>query len=75
MRTVPIPRGLKGEQIPLSARIFAIVDVWDALRSERPYRQAWSEEKTKEYIRSLSGIQFDPKVVEAFIRAIAGKKD
>jgi putative nucleotidyltransferase with HDIG domain len=68
------PRGLKGERIPLSARIFAIVDVWDALRSERPYRPAWSEEKTKEYILSLSGIQFDPKIVEAFIRTIDEKK-
>ena len=69
------PRGLKGEQIPLSARIFAVVDVWDALRSVRPYRPAWSEKKTKEYIGSLSGIQFDPKVVEVFLRAIAEKKD
>jgi HD-GYP domain-containing protein (c-di-GMP phosphodiesterase class II) len=69
------PRGLKGEQIPLSARIFAVVDVWDALRSDRPYRDAWTEEKTKEYIRSVSGIQFDPKVAEAFIRSIAEKKD
>src|SRR5574340_775082 len=40
------PRGLKGEQIPLSARIFAVVDIWDALRSDRPYRPAWSEQKT-----------------------------
>lgn len=61
------PEGLKGEQIPLSARIFAVVDVWDALRSDRPYRPAWGEEKTKEYIRSLSGIQFDPKVVDIFM--------
>jgi PAS domain S-box-containing protein/putative nucleotidyltransferase with HDIG domain len=69
------PRGLKGEQIPLSARIFAVVDVWDALRSDRPYRRPWTEEKTKEYIRSLSGIQFDPKVVEVFFRTIVEKKD
>jgi PAS domain S-box-containing protein/putative nucleotidyltransferase with HDIG domain len=69
------PRGLKGEQIPLSARIFAVVDVWDALRSDRPYRRPWTEEKTKEYILSLSGIQFDPKVVEVFFRAIPQKKD
>jgi putative nucleotidyltransferase with HDIG domain len=69
------PRGLKGEQIPLSARIFAVVDVWDALRSDRPYRPAWTEEKTKEYIGSLSGIQFDPEVVKVFLRAIAEKKD
>ena len=69
------PRGLKGEEIPLSARIFATVDVWDALCSDRPYRPAWSVEKAKEYILSLSGIQFDPKVVQAFMRAIAEKKD
>ncbi len=69
------PRGLMGEQIPLCARIFAVVDVWDALRSNRPYRPAWSEEKAREYIISLSGIQFDPKVVEIFIRTVAKKKD
>ncbi len=65
------PRGLKGEQIPRSARIFTVVDVWDALRTDRRYRPAWTEEKTIEYIRSLSGIQFDPEVVEAFLRTIA----
>ena len=47
------PRGLKGEQIPLAARIFAVVDVWDALTSDRPYRQAWSEEKARQHIRFL----------------------
>ncbi|HEY0071916.1 MAG TPA: PAS domain S-box protein [Chloroflexia bacterium] len=61
------PRGLKGEQIPLSARIFAIVDVYDALRSDRPYRKAWSEEKVRDHIRNLSGTHFDPRVVEAFL--------
>ncbi|HYA27036.1 MAG TPA: HD-GYP domain-containing protein, partial [Thermodesulfovibrionales bacterium] len=65
------PRGLKGELIPLSARIFAVVDVWDALRSDRTYRPAWTKEKTIENIRSLSGIQFEPKVVEEFLRSIA----
>jgi PAS domain S-box-containing protein/putative nucleotidyltransferase with HDIG domain len=64
------PRGLKGEQIPLSARIFAVVDVWDALCSDRPYRPAWSREKAKEYIASLSGIQFDPKVIDVFSRML-----
>jgi len=68
------PRGLKGEQIPLSARIFAVVDVWDALCSDRPYRPAWSEEKAREHILSLLGIQFDPKVVEVFMRVITKKK-
>ncbi len=61
------PRGLKGEVIPLAARLFAIVDVWDALRSDRPYRKAWAIEKTLEHIRSLSGTHFDPKVVEYFL--------
>ena len=60
------PQGLSGEQIPLMARLFAVVDVWDALRSDRPYRKGWSDEKVYDYIRSLSGIHFDPKAVEAF---------
>jgi putative two-component system response regulator len=62
------PRGLKGEQIPLTARLFAIVDVWDALRSDRPYRKAWTEEKTREHILAGSGTHFDPQVVPAFLR-------
>lgn len=62
------PRGLKGEQIPISARIFAVADVWDALRSDRPYRKAWSVEKTHEYIVGLSGTHFDPKAVEAYVQ-------
>lgn len=61
------PLGLKGEEIPLAARIFAVVDVWDALRSDRPYRPSWSAERVRAYIRNLSGIQFDPTVVEAFL--------
>ena len=61
------PLGLRGEQIPLEARIFAVVDVWDALRSDRPYRKAWSVEKTLEHIRSLAGSHFDPSIVEAFL--------
>ena len=62
------PRKLKGEDIPISARIFAVVDVWDALTSDRPYRPAWSIEKALAYIRENSGSHFDPKVVEAFIK-------
>ena len=58
------PRGLKGENIPLAARIFAVMDVWDALTSERPYRKAWSEQEAIEYIRQQSGIHFDPAVVK-----------
>ena len=62
------PRGLTGDRIPLAARIFAVVDVWDALRSDRPYRPGWPEEKVREHIRSLAGTHFDPAVVEVFLR-------
>ncbi len=61
------PLGLRGKQIPLEARIFAVVDVWDALRSDRPYRKAWTEERILEHIRSLAGTHFDPTVVEYFM--------
>jgi putative nucleotidyltransferase with HDIG domain len=64
------PRGLRGEEIPLVARIFAIVDVWDALISNRPYRTAWSQKKALEYIKRQSGIHFDPAVVEAFLKIV-----
>ncbi len=60
------PRGLKGEEIPLPARIFAIIDVWDALTSDRPYRPAWEKQKVMEYINEESGKQFDPHIVELF---------
>lgn len=63
------PRGMKGEQIPVAARIFAAVDIYDALTSDRPYRAAWSKEKTREYISSLSGTHLDPKVVEVFLKS------
>ncbi len=61
------PQGLAGESIPLPARLFAVVDVWDALRSDRPYRKAWSEEAVLDHLRSLSGTHFDPRAVEAFL--------
>ena len=61
------PRQLEGEQIPLSARVFAVADVWDALTSDRPYRKAWSDEKALEYITSNVGKHFDPRVVEQFL--------
>ena len=64
------PRGLKGEQIPLTARIFAVVDVWDALRSNRPYRSSWAVEKVLEYIREQSGKHFEPQVVESFMKML-----
>jgi putative nucleotidyltransferase with HDIG domain len=62
------PRGLRGEQIPLPARIFAVVDVWDALTSDRPYRKAWSHEQALEYIARESGKHFDPNTVDIFLR-------
>jgi HD-GYP domain-containing protein (c-di-GMP phosphodiesterase class II) len=52
----------------LAARIIAVADVWDALRSDRPYRKAWPEEKALEYIREQAGQHFDPQVVEVFLR-------
>ena len=64
------PNGLKGEQIPIAARIFAIVDVWDALTSDRPYRSAWSVKKALKYIKDQSGSHFDPRVVEIFLNLI-----
>lgn len=57
------PRGLKGEEIPLEARVFAVVDTWDALLSDRPYRPAWSREQALEYLRSRAAKDFDPQVV------------
>jgi len=64
------PQGLVGEQIPLAARIFAVVDVYDALTSDRPYRKAWSVEDTLEYIREQSGKHFDPQIVSVFLEKI-----
>ncbi len=61
------PRGLKGEQIPLSARIFAVVDIFDALSSDRPYRPAWVRERVLEHLRSLECTHLDPHVVELFL--------
>ena len=69
------PRRLKGEEIPLAARVFAIADVWDALRSDRPYRKGWTEEKVQAFIREQSGQHFDPKVVEAFLRYISAEDE
>ena len=65
------PRGLKGEQIPLAARVFAVVDVWCALRSDRPHRAAWSVEEAREYIYHHAGTHFDPRIVEVFLTMVA----
>ncbi|WP_322815690.1 HD domain-containing phosphohydrolase [Chloroflexus sp.] len=64
------PRGLRGEEIPLAARIFAVVDVYDALTSDRPYRAAWSRERALAYIREQAGRHFDPHVVDVFEQII-----
>ena len=64
------PRGLEGTAIPLAARIFAVVDVWDALGSDRPYRKAWPQEKILVYIKDQAGKQFDPEVVGLFLRVM-----
>ncbi|MGB8645127.1 MAG: HD domain-containing phosphohydrolase [Anaerolineae bacterium] len=65
------PRGLRGEEIPLAARIFAVVDVYDALRSDRPYRAALSGVQARDYVREQANKHFDPRVVEVFLREIA----
>jgi PAS domain S-box-containing protein len=65
------PRGLKGEQIPLEARLFSVVDVWDAVTSDRPYRKAWSKEEATQYIKDQSEKHFDPKVVDIFLNTVA----
>jgi len=66
------PEGLKGEKIPLAARLFSVIDVFDALTSDRPYRKAWSKEKAMEYIREQAGRHFDPDIVKTFISMLDG---
>jgi len=63
------PRGIKGEEIPLAARLFAIVDIWDALHSDRPYRNAWPTEKILEYLASISGSHLDPMIVDFCLKS------
>jgi len=60
------PRGLSGHEIPLAARVFAVVDVWDALYADRSYRPAWSKDQVDDYLREQAGQHFDPRVVDAF---------
>jgi putative nucleotidyltransferase with HDIG domain len=69
------PEGLKGTDIPLAARIFAVVDVFDALSSDRPYRPAWPQEEILSHIRNESGKHFDPEVVEAFVRLFGNQPE
>lgn len=61
------PKGLRGADIPLAARLFAVVDVWDALSSDRPYRRAWPSEQVKAYLQANAGVLFDPAVVAVFV--------
>jgi HD-GYP domain-containing protein (c-di-GMP phosphodiesterase class II) len=68
------PRGLVGEQIPFVARIFAVVDVWDALSSDRPYRWAWPGERARQYLAAEAGGHFDPQVVAAFLHQLAAEE-
>ncbi|MCW3095383.1 MAG: diguanylate cyclase domain/uncharacterized domain [Chthonomonadaceae bacterium] len=65
------PRGLKGKEIPLSARLFAVVDVWDALRSDRPYRRGWPDDEVYAYIQTETGRHFDPEIVTIFLALLA----
>jgi HD-GYP domain-containing protein (c-di-GMP phosphodiesterase class II) len=65
------PRGLKGQDIPLVARIFAVVDVWDAVLSDRPYRTAWTEDKAVALLRAGSGSHFEPRILETFLEIVA----
>jgi len=65
------PRGLKGEEIPLAARIFAVVDVFDALTSDRPYRKAWGKQEALDYIGEQTGKHFDPQIPPAFLNSIS----
>jgi HD-GYP domain-containing protein (c-di-GMP phosphodiesterase class II) len=61
------PRGLKGKEIPLAARIFTIADVWDAIQSDRPYNKAWLKERALAYMKEPSGKYFDPKIARTFL--------
>jgi len=64
------PRGLKGDEIPLAARIFSVIDVWDALLSDRPYSKAWPKEKTIQHLRKEAGKQLDPDIVAVFLEQV-----
>lgn len=69
------PHGLRGLEIPLAARLFSVVDVWDALRSDRPYRAGWDESRVHEYLRKQAGVEFDPAAVELFFQVFSESPD
>jgi putative two-component system response regulator len=64
------PRGLKGEEIPIAARIFAVADVWDAITNDRPYRKRWSRDKALAHLQEQSGKYFEPRIVDIFLKMI-----
>ncbi|WP_198148026.1 HD-GYP domain-containing protein [Elstera litoralis] len=66
------PRGLKGKDIPLSARIVAVADVFDALTSKRPYKEAWPRQEAIDWIKARTDIDFDPEIVSAFLSVVEG---
>ncbi len=68
------PLGLKGEAIPLAARIFSVVDIWDAITNDRPYHQAWSKERARNHIRSIAGKHLDPAVVAVFLKLVGERR-
>lgn len=68
------PRSLQGNEIPLTARLFAVIDVYDSLTNDRPYREAWPEWKAVQHIRSLSGSHFDPRAVKVFLAALTRRQ-
>ena len=65
------PRGLSGDEIPLSARILSLADVYDALTTSRPYKEAWSHQRAMEWIAERGGTQFDPEVISVFLSRAA----
>lgn len=69
------PRGLKGEEIPLAARIFAVVDTWDALRTDRQYRKAWTDDKVSQYLNEQANKEFDERVVRAFLEMVTQTRE
>ena len=64
------PCGLKADEIPLATRLFTVVNVYDALKSDRPYRKAWSESRIRKHLRSLAGTHFDPRAVRIFLKVL-----
>ncbi|TAK11572.1 MAG: HD domain-containing protein [Anaerolineae bacterium] len=68
------PRGLEGDAIPEPARIFALVDVWDALNSDRPYRQKWGKDQITAYYLDQSGTHFEPRLVDVFLKHVNARK-